>query len=78
MSISGDDLTSEDDSDEVKAAAADELEGEWMSDPDSGEEEGVYVISFVLVLWFVVAADPINHRPDRRCYGASEVHGSWK
>ncbi|CAM9522905.1 unnamed protein product [Laminaria digitata] len=36
---SGDDLTSEGDSDEVKTAAADELEGEWMSDSDSGEEE---------------------------------------
>lgn len=48
MSISGDGLTSEDDSDEEKTAAADELEGEWMSDSDSGEEEGMYVISFVL------------------------------
>lgn len=46
VSISGDDSTSEGDSDEDGILAADELESEWMSDSDLGEE-GMPVIFVV-------------------------------
>ena len=48
--ISGDDLTSDGNSDEDKTLAADELESEWMSDSDSGGEEGMPVICVVSVV----------------------------
>lgn len=44
MVLSGDDATSEGDSNEDKTLAADEHESEWMGDSDSGDEEGMLVI----------------------------------